>query len=947
MIDPLNQNSRHLTFTPPPADPIISTKFLASIILNFCTLGAYTALHTVLKQIKVEKLELNQKELAHQADILIQEFENIEGGLAELQVAISEKNSNHADLVSQFKKIKKNVTILSKHDFININAQAHLSISSIAAKVAHFFCVFIINVPTLGIYGIMENHALNYKVSVLQGKEKYLEEQMRVRQFKKIKMLNSQLKEVSEHAELKEQFRILASTDEGNALIQFAALKTKHTKLNEELQQLHTAHAALKTEKEALERVKNRMDEDARACQAQMGNLEREKAQINTRLLDLTQKHETATNQVADFTNRLYIAQNQAAQLRTQLNGAEVQLRQARAVPGQVQLINQLGAIPPKYTKLESDKDVQGDFEIDEEGLYQQRYGSCKVLPELMVAAFDQSFDQLIALSSQEVAGKAKIHFNNSAQIYSDDKFAGNMNAVYRYAILDLIMGARVELADCHGYALRFNDNVTMVPSEPRKVLVKRIDAATKEEIYETQIDFSRIDAFTPSGASLPALGLAHGVDPLSAAWILRNRLTKWEIDVVKTLLLEPLIADNDPVLIAAKAISRQKTDSAKLINTAVELICTMGTNMSNKYQSNVLGARWAEKADEFDDAVVPLLKAEAALDEIEDKPGDLPLTAWDFLSNLEYFDKNQFDDQLAADDKQAYGYLKMSEDARFDVRNKSLQWQLQQAYFTHKTIAEQLTKDKLVHVYEANATTKKLGKTVEALRLLNPQFYVAHEVIDPHYCLLSNMLATFLCSKEMVTKENIQFLRNAMAKLLDKPEMKEKFAAQIASSHTTTIHKNDFMGASSRKEPMSVQDYQAWLRKGAHTCYLPGSFTDYKSINFDITHLGALEIEIFAYVLGMRVAVFVTDQSIKVDEKGLLAPQTQVSYFGPNTKEVLYLLNGNGVSYYGLYPKLKEQPIPKRADFASEDEFERALEAQEATKKAIEYWAEMDKPNG
>jgi hypothetical protein len=181
-----------------------------------------------------------------------------------------------------------------------------------------------------------------------------------------------------------------------------------------------------------------------------------------------------------------------------------------------------------------------------------------------------------------DLAANPKMHLNQSALILNDPSFQRHKQAVLRRLVWDFIEnGALVEEGSHDNFILKLNvDDVKMGCSQIENVMTYVIDPNSDRLRLEVKTVPTHFDAFTPKEEL--------AVDPASAKWI-HAQLTDIEKNILFHLLMEPLISNEDPELIAAIQCLEEDNKRVKLISTAYQLINDMASALDSNFSSQGL----------------------------------------------------------------------------------------------------------------------------------------------------------------------------------------------------------------------------------------------------------------------------------------------------------------------------------------------------------------------
>lgn len=541
---------------------------------------------------------------------------------------------------------------------------------------------------------------------------------------------------------------------------------------------------------------------------------------------------------------------------------------------------SEIGPVAPKYTPEPGDGEINGAMDgvaafpaslhvyvNDYNAVYGDKYSASEVITE----TFNNSFVHL---------QKSPYQLNKS---YETPTTPGAF-AVYRLMVLGILSMAKVTQEGCQGYVVKINDNVTMLPSKPEKILhyKKESDGSLKPVVV---FHYQQKDDFTPSEE---VLGM-NGVDPVSVAWIWK-KLNNQERKYLEVYLYAPVMENDHPDYKAMLAFMSKKNDPrVKLVKTAADLIEDMAIAIEKKFGKNVLIPCWQNHANDFlvkpfikqDDQVILNISNTTFTDPVPEK-----IVKWEI-------------------DKSVIG---SNPGIKPDLQFQQL---MENAKNHHQQLADS------IEIGNCLVKPEKVGKSFAKMNwdTVNEHFHHCHQMIGSNAageggtvkCLYSNLLAILLKNKNDLTEDNARKLKCSMAAYLDKLKEAKKDWDSKKSSVSTPL--SEEMQMLKRKAEMmdmfkeecslhydkcSIEFYQSWLRNQVKG--LP-------YINFD--ELTPFEILLAAHTLGVRICLLQIDElcPTKADKLGRIIPVGQV--YGPNTKEILFMAIKNN-TYYGLQPKLQ-----------------------------------------
>ena len=588
----------------------------------------------------------------------------------------------------------------------------------------------------------------------------------------------------------------------------------------------------------------------------------------------------------------------------------------------------ELGPIAPKYTrKPEDEGEIPGAMDLsslDQSKLsadwinfakaYKKQYDNEKrTAAEIIESSFESAFNELLKSTK----------LNKSMETGSTPgRFAIIREMAYR-----LIMGAKLTENGCHGFQLKINENVSMLPSQPEKVLQYKDDqkGGLKPVLI---VHHKQRDDFTPS---VEAIG-QNGVDPVSAKWIL-NQLTPVEHGHLLNLLRSPVIENDNPSYKASLAyMSKESDPRVKLVRTAYELVVDIAVAFEKKFGQTVFPKCWGDHLDMDDYDLKPFVKPddiEPDLSKIVDTDraaqNEGPLVDWEFdPSVIGIANKNGKYEQ--AD----FLNLMLISKARYDSFFKCLD----KCVIKHPAEKnKEFTEVTFNEVDQYFRSHEMLGQYQTPIYKVADVTY-GGQMVGGHRCLFSNLLAIFVIDQKDLTDQNVFKLRKAMSAYLDKLQKAKqdwekikhlsnqpKDAQKIKESAELAAY---FEKAILKTHKSNVPSYQSWLRgESASSSYWNSA--EQKWIHpkgIDIDNLSRFEIELCAFTFGLKIDLVLIStptnklaSAAKADENGLILSHER---YGPNTRE-FKIMGISNETYSGLFPKLdpaKADPSGKSEDY-------------------------------
>lgn len=913
-------------FVAPPNVTVLKPKSLLVWGLNVITLGAYGSAEALSKCHCIKELKLIHEDLKHQAATLLNECDALEADL----VNIVEEWKSLTDSEKKVFKLKdKMEEVTSQKDNLqsdNIKA-SHIStttISDVAIGIISYIGQLFLNIISVGLYGVLQNNYLQNQINVLEAHNTFIQDQFSEQKDCKlnglekiIEIANDYIVEQEEGSSAKQSLNGIKNTDPAKAYLAEQQAKKDLADLQKKFQTLQTDYTAIKTEKTKAEQELTDLYAGMIGMQDDAVGIKNEKEQREKEIKDLKVAEQKKTKEMTDLQNQLKAAQVKVGQITDlQKEVTDLKSKQIANADQVKKLLPQVGAIAPKYTATANDKVVHGAMDIrvtgTEEGEftdeemdkykkslpkdklkffeeYNTRYADANLASTVVADGFNHAVHALL-----DMVPDGKIKLNNSGMTI---KTLG-AQAIYRYMVLDLLNGGKVMQGnDCHGFKLRINENVSMLPSKSENVLQYKTNPQGGKDPFIT-FHYLQKDDFTPSEG---VLKLRDGVDPVGAKWIL-EQLTKAESDYLFTYLMEPIIENTHPDHIAMKAFMKNKNDPrVKLVQTAYELIIDMATATRLKFETNACAETWSENFDNWDDAVKPFQKAEELDAEAAAKVDDIIQVDGSKVVNWE------LDPDIVGDKRD--GDKKARQPEFFDIVNAA-KANFQQVFNAFGKVNIMLAPEK------ANQKFKKISMTQ-----INKHFHVSHQMIGAtaaggwaggERCLFSNLLAILVGNSAFLTSENVNKLKKAMANYLDTLQAaSSKWATE--SLKPANLQSKDVM--SLKEKAALFKQFESGI-KSTHNCtvdayqrWLRNDSTGAATIN--ASNLTSFEIQLAAFALGIRIGLVSidTDGAIMTDDHGRIVPENE--YYGPNTEE--FLLMGisdpskTGGTYYGLNPRLDE----------------------------------------
>jgi hypothetical protein len=869
--------------------------------LNILSFGIYAATDTLVKQHHIKNLTRIQKEHFSQIEGLMNDLNQREKHLIN---SLKEDDSENINTLSE--RIQKRAPHQKNlQDNLKFDLTVAKRLSKLALKVIAFIGQLMGNILTLGLYGIYTHHLLRKHICLLEVQNENRQNRLNQWQEEQYQYFQQIIEHCSYYMTLKREHQILQKTDGVKMYGELKEARNQLVHLQKRQDQLHTEITALRTQKLVVE-------QDLQKSQTLLHQKEDEIYQLYLKFdllgekqRELNYKYIILGKENAQKAKELTEKRRESVNLQTALDGLQAKTQALerqitylqttlKNQPYLIQLGSQIGPLPPKYHPLPGTPLlIAGTMDLQEmrnhldsqqiafAEEYNQRYGDKQTAAEVIAAGFQYAFDQLIKMAEENDL----IRLNRSEETAATP----GAYAVYRYMILDILSGAKVDSNFCSGYLLRINENVSMLPSSPEKIIQRKGDEKNGwTEVI--QLRYKQRDDFTPSEETLR---LRDGVNAVAAKWIL-EQLTQEERDYLFLDLMKPVIVQKKnlrhPHYVKMRRLMKKlPAERRNLVQLASEHIQDLGTAIQFKFGQTVLSTCWKKHANDKNlDPFVNPEENETGLDKIpnvqSNQTADIKREKW------------EIDEQVLSNRGSQTGFCDLIKKSRENY----------QKLFQHLDFDENLL-----------ASREKPGREFNRLswESARQQYHVTHQMIGANFegqggvrCLFSNLLAILVTDKKDITLENVKDLRKAMAAYLDKlqsaqatwqskatPDLKKW--AELASAFKETIKIT---------HDCTVEEYQAWLRNDERASG--------KARNIDIGNLTQFEIQLAAYTIGVRIGLLYIHMSqegiSQVDEYGRILPGAEM--YGSNTKEILLMgisdhgRRGGGATYYGLFPKLQ-----------------------------------------
>ncbi|MBA2367535.1 MAG: hypothetical protein H0V82_00745 [Candidatus Protochlamydia sp.] len=847
-------------------------KALAFGTFNLISFGIMGSIKATMDKNRVRVLELEQDYLQSKAQEVLSKWEAIEIDLHRLKEQINSQPAERIHVDREVYELTNKINDL-KNECVPAFLSKSEGITRLALNCILFLGNWIANVITLGVYGTYQNYIFEKRIALLVNQNTFVNLTLnRDLKQSKAECLIGQVGEIANKFRIQKTLEEIRNTDPVNARNEVLRIEQEIIPLGQELQ-------VLNQQKTAAEVEKARLRQENQAAQSNVNLIKRVNDQIELERIHLQNNADSQMREVAKLREKAAdrdrnILAIEAASARVIELQKEIEAIQSiqKGMPQVRRIQSELGPIL-KYTKRAEDLEIKGSYGISEdddtEFLNDDTVPGIKKISYRTNGFSNRYKDKKTAAEVVQAAlgfsldrllelgrqPNPKFHFNNSAMIYCNDMYGANKNAVYRFMAVDFIENGKLFQDGCGGFSLKLNRHDVKMGSSHPEY----VQTYRIDPITGSRQVEKRI-RLTHNDDFTPPMGdlqLALGIDPASAKWIYAQ-LNDEEKRHLFNLLMEPLIANDDVDLIAVQNFMENGNPArVKLVRTAYELICDIGLSFDKKFaKSGLLNNQW-ERCDEWDESVLPFEKPEMKFI-IPEETHNEQVENW--IPNL---------DCLLGNDDQSEFALACLE-AQLDYAK------------VFANFSRDLVENPLDHCTIAKVHDWGMGH-----KGIKHQYHLSHQLLGVG-CLFSNLTVILMNKADQVTRGSADSIKNAIAKYLDDQENSDAFEQKIKGTHG-----------------MSVKQYQNWLRG------IRGAIDNYA--------LGDLEIELTAKVFGIKIGVFVDGRNIKINEYGLMVPDGEGFYYGPNTKETLYLYNMPGSTYYGLWPRLKSGVLNDDAEAANQ----------------------------
>ena len=857
-------------------------------------------MNSVIHQKRIRKLEIKQEQLLKAATDLADDWKGLAQRLAALQNEFSAienpadevANNKILRLKGEVQRLSQDKNALQQEGLLlgGQEANPREGMRGVALTVISFVGQLMVNICTLGVYGVYQFCSLENRVSILKAQNKHIREKLRTLKIANSDALQQQINFFSLQLNREEEVLAVKNANVGDLLREKEDLKKQADTLREAKKDVEERYNALFVQYSISQQAEDNLElfrESLNEATSVNEDMQKEMGKVQAENSRMVREKEEKEMQLDNILQQLQ-AVNQQAQ---RVQGLEAQLG---ILQGGDEMRKRLGPVPAKYTPVGAELELaaQGAIGIEDYsetnkenwGSYARLYNGLATAADIFKTGYSNALKTLFEMAETKAEaiednihnfmldelgllpeagreivkqGHQKIMLNRSLGTPASE----GAHTIYRFLALELLKGGKV-VADCQGYEFHLNNKgVKLLPTQPEKVLqIKNVEGRQQPFVVT---HFQRRDDFTPSEEILSHTAAAYGMDPIAAKCLL-VKLSHEEHHHLFNLLMDPVIEDNHPDYQRTLEYMRKlPKEHAERILTLHTLICDMGTVLQAKFDKKIGDPFWQNYLDLEDFELKPFVKDKKEEWEIRIKEQgnrDKPIVEWKLNEDLLALRKR-------GGSGQQEDFLRLIISAK----------EKYQRYFTH------LKRDLL---------ELPMGKDLVVERVTNDyikqQYRRTHPDISGAGCLYSGLMAILIKDSTQLKPDNVRKLKRAMAAYLDDPKHAEMFQGALRNDHK-----------------ISVADYQRWLRD-EKCCYL---IDNYK--------LTPLQIEIAAYTLGVRIALFTLPNNRKhdygqtvgkVDEYGRLVPTGDVlgNYFGPNTREVFFMTGEDGFTYHGIFPKQK-----------------------------------------
>ncbi|MCE2981990.1 MAG: hypothetical protein LW832_00345 [Parachlamydia sp.] len=743
-------------------DSLFNTHFrpldrLSEIILNIITIGIGGSIKLVGHENAIKKLKWQQQTLQTKAAEALRAWDNIEKNLEGIIGSLS-TDGEIAGQVGDLRFLLNNLKLQIEHLHSQLNGRNYYDYNRLGQHLLVFLKHLLANLATLGIYSVVKNYHLEKEIARLQHQNGEIRatyhEKFVTAKFDQMNQEIDDFEKVLKQVKKLEKLKNLTAEDTQQESQQ---IKEQIISLRAESQQLKEEEAAVKSANEHLSN--------------EVKGIREELIDLRGRREALRDKFRTYVGNQLNDNQEVLTLRNKAGDYQFILEEIKTTSQKIVILKRKLQKFNQLnsdwptyianqaklGPLPSPYERRRPTVEISEN--VDEFDDYDQPMLDEKPVEENVDVAIEGApginseldagtSDYALRYNGEktalgvvrkglhfaitDLAANPKMHLNQSALILNDPAYQRHKQAIFRRLVWDFIEnGALVEEGCGDDFSLKLNvDDVKMGRSQPEKVLTYVNDQSSNSFRLEVKTVPTHFDAFTPNEEL--------AVDPASAKWI-HAQLTDIEKNILFHLLMEPLISNEDPELIAAIQCLEEDNERVKLISTAYQLINDIASALDSNFRSpGLLDDVW----NYFDDA--------------NERPFQKTLPLCLFIESFEKNVEWNFDPAIIANGNPESEFLNDFLDANLH----------------YASIFENMSKE--VVLEPQNESERSL--------CLNQQYY-----ISKGYPLFKTLLISLMSSEASITSENITHLKGAIATFLF--ENQQQFVEKIEQKHGISIY--------------------------------------------------------------------------------------------------------------------------------------------------------------
>ena len=563
-------------FQAPKLEPLLSPRSFVQWAVTIITGGISATAEALSKNHRIKELSFAQSDIMRQIQEISEAGKQIESEIAallnsRLQGIDAQNLQNQQNQKQQLDDLTTRINLLKTRS-IKVNDKIDINFLSFVLGIISFVGHMLANWATFGLWGVDTNNTLKNKIIMLQAENDFIIDKFNSDKGNGIRNLEI----------LVEAKRISSQSNE--ILVQISHTVPGQAMLS--IQKVEDEIAKLQGQRKKLEDELSNAQSEALGYQFQHQDVQNTITDLNRKIQELADKKikivqagQIAEQNVADRvrTERKTLARHEDEFTRLQKEMRSQMV--ADLTPEITKIKNDLGPIPFTYTKDANDKDIPGAIGVDDSNgsdkanwsEYAKRYNDKYTALDILKEAIPFAIKQLLELTQ------------NNRVVFTDTPNATSVNMVFRYIVLDLIEGAKLDTG-CGGDKLILNNKgILMRSSQPEKVM--RLEENTAKNALEPKmgIFFNYHDDFVPHESELQG-NLPNGVDPVSVKWILA-KLTDVEKQHLKYRILSPIAPQDAPHYLDLSRFMRG-TDNpkTKLIEIAFQLICNYALAMEMKY---------------------------------------------------------------------------------------------------------------------------------------------------------------------------------------------------------------------------------------------------------------------------------------------------------------------------------------------------------------------------